>query len=78
VVTVDTLRVLVSKSRPAVVPLGELELDRRLNAQVTSVRRADVDIVPTEEFCLQRGDRLRVVATVVRLADVSAHFGAPS
>ena len=72
---VDMRRVLVSNPALAGCPLGELELGRKFNAQVTRVRRADVDIVPTDEFCLQRGDRIRVVAPVARLAEVSKYFG---
>jgi putative transport protein len=72
---VDMRRILVS--HPALVgrSLGELELDLRFNAQVTRVRRADVDIVPTDELQLQRGDRLRVVAPVHRLPEISLLFG---
>jgi putative transport protein len=72
---IDMRRVLVSHAALAGRSLGDLELDRKFNAQVTRVRRADVDIVPTDEFRLQRGDRIRVVAPTARLAEVSEFFG---
>ncbi len=72
---VDMRRILVSHHALAGCSLAELELDRRFNAQVTRVRRADVDIVPSEELRLQRGDRLRVVAPAERLPEISRFFG---
>jgi putative transport protein len=39
------------------------------------VSGADIDIVPTDDLCLQRGDRLRVVAPVHRLGEISSYFG---
>jgi putative transport protein len=72
---VDMRRILVSHQALIGRSLGELELDRRFNAQVTRLRRADVDIVPTDELQLQRGDRLRVVAPAHRLPEISRYFG---
>jgi putative transport protein len=72
---VDVRRILVSHSALAGKSLAELDLERRFNAQVTRVRRADVDIVPSDDFRLQRGDRLRVVAPVDRLIEVGRYFG---
>lgn len=72
---IDMRRILVSHHALVGRSLGELELDRNFNARVTRVRRADVDFVPTDELRLQRGDRLRVVAPVERLPDVSRFFG---
>ena len=72
---IDMRRILVSCRELVGRRLGDLELDRRFNAQVTRVRRADVDMVPSESFELQRGDRLRVVAPVDRLTEVSRFFG---
>jgi putative transport protein len=72
---VDMRRILVSHQALVGVSLGDLELDRRFNAQVTRLRRADVDIVPSDELRLQRGDRLRVVAPVGRLAEISLYLG---
>ncbi len=68
-------RILVSHQALSGCSLAELELDSKFNAQVTRVRRADIDIVPSDNFRLQRGDRLRVVAPVQRLPEVSRYFG---
>jgi putative transport protein len=72
---VDMRRILVSHKALVGCSIAELELDRRFNAQVTRLRRADVDIIPTDELRLQRGDRLRVVAPVARLPEISRYFG---
>jgi putative transport protein len=72
---VDMRRILMSRRALIGCPLAELELDRRFNAQVTRLRRADVDIVPSNDLRLQRGDRLRVVAPVQRLPEISRYFG---
>jgi putative transport protein len=72
---VDVRRILVSRRDHVACTLAELDLGRRFNAQVTRLRRADLDIVPTEEVRLELGDRLRVVAPADRLAEISAFFG---
>lgn len=71
----DMRRVLVSRKELVGKPLGDLELDRRFNAQVTRLRRADLDILPSADMRLALGDRLRVVAPVARLREVSEFFG---
>ena len=72
---VDMRRILVSHQALIGCSLAELELDRKFNAQVTRVRRADIDIIPSDDLRLQRGDRLRVVAPVQRLSEISRFFG---
>jgi putative transport protein len=72
---VDMRRILVSHEALVGRSLGELELDRRFNAQVTRLRRADADIIPTDDLRLQRGDRLRVVAPAYQLPEISRYFG---
>jgi putative transport protein len=72
---IDMRRILVSRKALVGRALGELDLDRRFNAQVTRLRRADVDIVPSDDLRLQRGDRLRVVAPAQRLGEISRYFG---
>jgi putative transport protein len=72
---VDMRRILVSRGALVGRSLDELDLDRRFNAQVTRLRRADVDIVPSGDLRLQRGDRLRVVAPAHRLGELSRYFG---
>lgn len=73
--TVDTRRILVSDRAVAGSALSELDLDRKFNAQVTRVRRADLDLVPSPDFKILLGDRLRVVAPRIRLPEVARFFG---
>jgi putative transport protein len=68
-------RTLVSRRELAGRRLGDLELERRFNAQVTRLRRADIDFVPTEDTTLELGDRLRVVMPADQSAEVTAYFG---
>ncbi|WP_437799187.1 aspartate:alanine exchanger family transporter [Sorangium sp. So ce693] len=72
---VDMRRVLVSKRELVGLTLGELDLARRFNAQVTRLRRADLDLIPSDELRLELGDRLRVVAPVERLGELSRFLG---
>jgi putative transport protein len=72
---VDMRRVLVSKRSLVGRSLQELELDRQFNAQVTRLRRADVDLVPSGDMRLEIGDRLRIVAPVSRLRELGEFFG---
>lgn len=68
-------RILVSKRKLAGGTIEQLHLDRRFNAQVTRVRRADIDFVATPETRLELGDRLRVVMPGEHAAAVAAFFG---
>ncbi len=72
---VDFRRITVSNPRIAERPLGELGLDLRFGAQVTRVRRGDVEFVPTRTTHLELGDALRVVAPREQMAAVSAQLG---
>jgi len=68
-------RILVSRKALAGCTIESLELDRRFNAQVTRLRRADIDMVPTQDTVLELGDRLRVVMPSDKSADVAKYFG---
>lgn len=68
-------RILVSRKELAGRTVGELELDRRFNAQVTRLRRADIDMIPTADTVVELGDRLRVVMPGEKAADVAKYFG---
>jgi putative transport protein len=72
---VDMRRILVSRHDLAGRTLGELDVDMRFNAQITRLRRADVDMLPSDETQLEVGDRLRVVAPVEKLPEVARFFG---
>jgi putative transport protein len=71
----DLRRVFVSNPEVAGLPLGKLDLPRRLGAVVTRVRRGDVDLLPSDEMRLEIGDRVRVLAPARRLSEASAFFG---
>lgn len=72
---VDMRRILVSRRELAGRALGELELATRFSAQVTRLRRSDIDVLPSPAMRLELGDRLRVVAPVASLAAVARFFG---
>ncbi|MBF0686602.1 MAG: transporter [Cellulomonas sp.] len=71
----DVRRVTVSDERAAGHTIAELDLLHRFGATISRVRRGDVDVVATDDFQLQLGDRVRVIAPRERMAEVSAWFG---
>lgn len=72
---VDMRRILMSNKKLVGKTVASLNIDRRFNAQITRIRRADIDFTPPPHLRLDLGDRLRVVAPRDRIADVSAFFG---
>ena len=73
--TITIRRVLVSKKELCGKTIGVLGLDRKFNAQVTRLRRADIDIVPDHHTIIQLGDRVRVVMPTDRATEVTEFFG---
>ncbi len=71
----DMRRVTVSTERVAGHTIGELDLLHRFGATISRVRRGDVDVVATDDFQLQLGDRVRVIAPRERMSEVSSWFG---
>lgn len=71
----DYRRIIVSKPDFVGKSLGELRLDRRFGAVATRVRRGDLDFLADDDFVLQQGDRVRVVASPQALREVSEYFG---
>ena len=71
----DMRRVTVSAERAAGHTIAELDLLHRFGATISRVRRGDVDVVATDDFQLQLGDRVRVIAPRERMAEVSTWFG---
>lgn len=55
--------------------VAELELWERFGAVATRVRRADQDLLATDDLVLQAGDRIRVAAPRDQLARVGEHLG---
>ncbi len=72
---VDMRRVLVSRRDLVGKRITELDIDHLFGAQITRIRRADVDFLPSPEMRLELGDRIRVVAPTAKLQDVSRYFG---
>jgi putative transport protein len=72
---VDMRRILLSRRQLVGKTLAELDLEARFNAQVTRLRRADVDLLPARDTRLLLGDRLRVVAPAENLAGLARFFG---
>lgn len=72
---IDMRRILVSRRDIAGKRIGDLALGQRFGAQVTRLRRADLDILPSPDMRLELGDRIRVVAPTSRLAELTAFFG---
>jgi putative transport protein len=72
---VDMRRILVSRPELVGRRLAELDLEARFNAQVTRLRRADVDVLPSPAMRLELGDRLRVVAPTAKLTEIAKYFG---
>ena len=71
----DMRRVTVSAEHAAGHTIGELDLLHRFGATISRVRRGDVDVVATDDFQLQLGDRVRVIAPRERMREVSTWFG---
>lgn len=72
---VDVRRILVSRKEHVGRRLCDLELDRRFQAQVTRLRRADLDMIPSDDTRLELGDRLRVVAPTHNLPALAEFLG---
>ncbi|HYN29188.1 MAG TPA: TrkA C-terminal domain-containing protein [Dermatophilaceae bacterium] len=71
----DYRRVTVSNKALAGRTLREADLEGRFGAAVSRVRRGDVDLVAHDDFVLQMGDRVRVIAPAARMREVSTHLG---
>lgn len=55
--------------------VADLHLFERFGARATRVRRADQDMLATDDFVLQAGDRIRVAAPREHLPQVSTYLG---
>ena len=55
--------------------IQEIELDRLFNAQITRLRRSDIELVPDHETTIEIGDRVRVVMPTDKSAEVVKFFG---
>ena len=71
----DYRRVFVSRLWIVGKRIGDLDLQNKLSATITRLRRGDVDIVPDSDTRLEFGDRVRVLTAPVNFAAVSRFFG---
>lgn len=71
----DSNRITVSTGSLAGRRISDLGLTERFGAQVSRVRRGDVDMIPAADFIVQMGDRLRVVAPRDQLRAIRRHLG---
>jgi putative transport protein len=71
----DIRRIFVSNHEIAGKRIAELDLPHHLGAQITRVRRGDVDVVATAETRLELGDRVRVLTRRENIPAISQFFG---
>lgn len=71
----DSNRITLSVASMAGKHLDELELDKRFGAHVSRIRRGDVDLLPGDDFVVQMGDRLRVVAPRDQMVPIRRYLG---
>jgi putative transport protein len=71
----DYRRVYVSAKEVVGKRIRDLDLQNRLHATITRLRRGDVDIVPAPETRLEYGDRVRVLTHRDRFPEISKFFG---
>jgi putative transport protein len=71
----DYRRVFVSRPEVVGKRIRELDLQDRLSAVITRLRRGDLDIVPDPETRLEYGDRVRVLTRRANLPTVATYFG---
>ncbi len=71
----DYRRIFVSDKHVVGQRLRELDLQNRLGATITRIRRGDLDIVPGADTRLEFGDLIRVLAERERLPEIARFFG---
>jgi putative transport protein len=71
----DYRRVFVSSKEVVGKSIRELDLQNRMRATITRLRRGDVDVVPTPRTRLEFGDRIRVLTHRERFAEIAKFFG---
>jgi len=71
----DSRRVFVSSKEVVGKRIRELDLQNRMHATITRLRRGDVDIAPAPDARLEYGDQVRVLTDRERFAEISKFFG---
>lgn len=71
----DYRRITLSDASKAGKTIAELNMGDRFGATVSRVRRGDVDFIGHPDLVLQLGDRLRVVAPLSKIKEVTKYLG---
>jgi putative transport protein len=71
----DFRRIVVSNPSVAGKSLNQLELPQHFGAIITRVGRGDVDLLPSRDFKLELGDRVRVVCAPDQMNAVAKALG---
>lgn len=71
----DFRRIVLSRGELFGRTIADLHLWHRFGARATRVRRADQDLLATDEFVLQAGDRIRVAAPSDQMGAVARFLG---
>jgi len=71
----DFRRIEVSDKRVIGKTVRELNLQEMLDATITRIRRGDVDLVPSSDTVLERGDRVRVLTWAGNIDRLRRFFG---
>lgn len=71
----DYRRIFVSAKEVVGKRIRELDLQNRLGATITRIRRGDLDVVPAPGARLEFGDLIRVLARREKLPEIAKYFG---
>ncbi len=71
----DFRRIVLSRGELYGRTIADLHLWHRFGARATRVRRADQDLLATDDFVLQAGDRIRVAAPSDQMGEVARFLG---
>lgn len=72
---VDFRRIILTNAELVGRKVRDLGLTAHRSGVITRVRRGDQDFMPSPETVLERGDRLRVVARVDQLDEITRYLG---
>lgn len=72
---VDYRRIILSNKKYFGHTIAELDLEGKFHARATRVRRADQDLLASDDLVLQAGDRIRVAAPRQTLKLISKDLG---
>ncbi|WP_341359770.1 TrkA C-terminal domain-containing protein [Georgenia sp. M64] len=73
--TVDYRRFIVSRPALAGRTVADLDVPGRFDGVVTRVRRGDLDLLASDDFVLELGDKVRVIVPRGRMDEVRELFG---